>query len=166
MSLQQILVDNAYLEKNNGQRLAPFKTKFGGVKLVVFNDQFEVAEGDVVIHVLDDTQEQRFIVTSVQFNSGMMSIDAHYLLSIINESELQNTPYTSTSSAIQENDFTAEKTEIHHIMHSFDQLIKKIELSQSSADDKAEAKALLKAFIVHPTVNDLLSGSLDYKRTY
>ena len=51
MSLQRMLTDNAFIENKNGERVGPFKTKFGGAKLVVFNDQLVVSEDDIVIQL-------------------------------------------------------------------------------------------------------------------
>jgi hypothetical protein len=44
-----MLIDNAFIENENGERTGPFKTKFGGEKLVVFNDQLVISEDDIVI---------------------------------------------------------------------------------------------------------------------
>lgn len=162
MSLQRMLTDNAFIENKNGERVGPFKTKFGGAKLVVFNDQLVVSEDDIVIQLLPNGTEERFAVTDVQFNSGLGSIKAHYSITVIKETKQQrekklasNTTFHINNSNVQVGDGN-----IQNIVNSFEQLVQEIESSNSTQPQKEEAKGLLKSLISNPTVASVLGGAV------
>ena len=162
MSLQKMLTDNAFIENKSGDRLGPFKTKFGATKLVVFNDKLVVSEDDIVIQPLPNGTEERFVVTDVQFNSGLGRIKAHFSITVIKETKQQrekklasNTTFHINNSNVQVGDGN-----IQNIVNSFEQLVQEIESSNATAPEKEEAKGLLKSLISNPTIASVLGGAV------
>jgi len=155
-----MLTDNAFIENKNGERTGPFKTKFGGEKLVVFNDQLVISEDDIVIQPLPNGAEERFAVTDVQFNSGLSRIKAHYSITVIKETKQQREKkLASNTFHINNSNVQVGDGNIQNIVNSFEQLVQEIELSNSTQPQKEEAKGLLKSLISNPTVASVLGAA-------
>lgn len=162
MSLQRMMTDEAFIENMQGERTGPFKTKFGAGKLIFFDDTLIVSEGDIVIQPLPNGREERYIITDSQFSSGLGSTKAHYSVSIVKESKQQraekvgpNTTFHINNSSVQVGDGN-----VQNIVNSFEQLSKEIESSDSTPEQKEEAKVLLKSLISNPTVAAVLGGAV------
>lgn len=162
MSIQNLMKDNAFIEDETGERFGPFKTKFGGSELIFFDDKLLVKEKDVVIQPLPNGTEQRFIVTDVQFNSGLGRIKAHYSISIVKESNQKKEKNMATNTTFHINNSNVQVGDgnIQNIVNSIEQLVKEIDNSQSTSEQKEEAKSLLKTFISNPTVAAVLGGAV------
>lgn len=162
MSIQKLMTDNAFIEDKNGERFGPFKTKFGGSKIIFFDDKLLAKEEDVVIQPLPNGTEQRFVVTDVQFNSGMRGIKAHFSISIVKESKQQKEEKVATNTTFHINNSHVQVGDgnIQNIVNSIEQLVEKIDNSKSTSEQKEEAKGLLKTFISNPTVAAVLGGAV------
>lgn len=160
MSIKHLMKDNAFIENEVGQRFGPFKTNFGGSELIFFDDKLLVKEKNVVIQPLPNGTEQRFIVTDVQFNSGLRGIKGHYLISIVKESKQQKEKNMTTNTTFHINNSNVQVGDgnIQNIVNSIEQLVKEIDNSKSTFEQKEEAKGLLKTFISNPTVAAVLGG--------
>ena len=162
MSLQRFMTDKVFLENDCGERTGPFKTKFGGSEITVFNDKLVVKEGDFVIQPLPNGTEERFVITDTKFSSGLGPIQPHYSISIVKESKQQrekrmvaNTTFHINNSNVQVGDGN-----VQNIVNSFEQLVQEIDNSFSTPEQKEEAKGLLKSLITNPTVAAVLGGAV------
>lgn len=143
-------------------RTGPYKTKFGSNKLTIFDKTLTVNEGEIAIQHLPNGTEERFVITDTKFNSGIHGRNAHYSLSIIKESKQQreqkipaNTTFHINNSNVQVGDGN-----IQNIVNAFEQLANEIESSQSTPEQKEEAKGLLKSLLSNPTVAAVLGGTV------
>lgn len=162
MSLQRMMTDDAFIENERGERSGPYKTKFGGEKLIIFNDKLVVSESDIVIQPLPNGTEVRFVVTDAQFSSGLASIKPHYSISVIKESRKQTKQKMATNTTVHINNSNVQVGDgnIQNIVNSFEQLIKEIDSSDSPLEQKEEAKGLLKSLVSNPTVAAILGGAV------
>ncbi|MFC1523649.1 hypothetical protein ACFL6N_02540 [Thermodesulfobacteriota bacterium] len=163
MSIQRLMTDNVFFEDDSGKRSGPYKTKFGSSKKIkVFDDKLVVKEGDVVIQSLPNGTEERFVITDTQFNSGLRKIKPFFTISIVKESTQQreermveNTTFHINNSNVQVGDGN-----IQNIVNSFEQLVKEIDKSSSTSEQKEEAKGLVKTLISNPTVAAVLGAAV------
>ena len=160
--LQRLMTDNVFFENDRGERIGPFKTKFGNSDITVFDDKLVVKEGDVVIQPLPNGTEDRFVITDTNFSSGLGPVPPFYTINIVKESKQQrkeklaaNTTFHINNSNVQVGDGN-----VQNIVNSFEQLVQEIDNSSSTPDQKEEAKGLLKSLITNPTVAAVLGGAV------
>lgn len=161
MSLQRLMTDDVFFENDRGERSGPYKTKFGGSGITVFNDKLVVHEGDVVIQPLPNGTEERFVITETKFSSGLGSIKPHFSIGLIKESKhhreerkVANTTFHINNSNVQVGDGN-----IQNIVNSFERLVQEIDNHSSTPEQKKEAKGLLKSLISNPIVAAVLGGA-------
>jgi hypothetical protein len=156
------MTDNAFFENEAGERIGPYKTKFGTSELIFFDEKLSTKEGDIVIQPLPNGNEERFVITNVQFNSGLRGKNAHYSIEIVKESKKQKEDKMATSTTFHINNSNVQVGDgnIQNIVNSFEQLVSEIDNSESTLEQKEEAKALLKTFISNPTVAAVLGGAV------
>jgi len=162
MSLQRFLTDNVFFENENGERTGPYKTKFGSNKLIIFNDKLMVKDGDIVIQPLPNGTEDRFVVIDTNFNSGLKSIKAHYSISTVKESKQQKEEKMATNTILHINNSNVQVGDgnVQNIVNSFNELVKEIDESQSTQEEKEVAKSLLNSLVSNPTVASVLGGTV------
>lgn len=162
MSIPLIMTDDVYFENDCGERIGPFKTKFRGSNITVFNDKLIIKEGDIAIQQLPNGTEDRFIITNTQFNTGLQSTKAHYKISLVKESKQQREEKITSNTTVHISNSNVQVGDgnIQNIVNSFEQLTKEIESSGSTPEQKEEAKGLLKLLISNPTVAAVLGGAV------
>lgn len=162
MSTQGLMTDDAYIEDSQGKRYNPIKTKFGGNKLIVFDDKLSVCEGAVVIQPLPNGTEVRYAVIDSQFSTGLRSLKPHYSLTVEKESKQQKTEKMASNTTYHINNSNVQvgNGNVQNIVNAFEQLAREIEISDSSPAQREEAKGLLKSIIANPTVASVLGGAV------
>jgi len=162
VSIQRLMTDNAFFENEIGERSGPYKTKFGESKMIFFDEKLSTKEGDILIQPLPNGTEERFVITDVEFNSGLRGKNAHYSISIVKESKQQKEKKVATNTTFHINNSHVQVGDgnIQNIVNSFEQLVKEIDNSESTLEQKKEAKTLLKTFISNPTVAAVLGGAV------
>ena len=162
MSLESLMTDDVYIENAHGERNGPYKTKFGGDSLTVFNEKLVITEGDIVIQPLPNKTEVRFVVTDTKFSSGLRGIKPHYSINVVKESKQQKEQELATNTTFHINNSNVQVGDgnIQNIVNSFEQLIKEIDSSDSTPEQKEKAKGLLGSLISNPTVAAILGGAV------
>lgn len=160
--LQRLMTDNVFFENEHGERIGPYKTKFGSSEITVFDNKLVVKEGDVVIQPLPNGTEERFVITDTNFSSGLGPVSPYYTINIVKESKQQrkekmaaNTTFHINNSNVQVGDGN-----VQNIVSSFEQLIEKIDSSTSTPQQKEDAKGMLKSLLNNPTVAAVLGGAV------
>lgn len=161
MQLQNRMTDDVFFENEKGERSKAYKTKFASETLTIYDEKLVVKDGDIAIQLLPNGTEERFIVTDTKFSSGLKSIPAHYTISIIKESKKHreekvatNTTFNISNSSVQVGDGN-----IQNIVDSFNELATKINESESTPEQKAEAQNLLQLLLNNSTVASILKGA-------
>lgn len=157
MNIEDLMTDQAFAEDSTGHRAGPFKTKFGGDELMIFDKSLVVEEGDFIIQPLPGGREKKLRVVDVQFSSGLAgAIPPSFTLkvsagSVVPAPTPGNTTYNISGTNVQVGNHNAQ-----HITASFQTLLSDIEKSDFSTADKAEAKSRLMKVLESPVVLSLL----------
>lgn len=155
--------DSVYIEKLSGERTGPYKTNIGskgGFSASIFEATLDVEEGWKLIRPLPNGKEELFTILEVNYRAGLHSIPPHWTLKLRKESSLAEASRVTTtinianSSGIQIGDHN-----VQHIANSFVALIEKIEASNTTDQEKASAKGLLRSVLENPTVAAVLGGA-------
>lgn len=160
MNLQDMYTDDVYFEDDDSQRIGPYKTKFGGSKIIIYDKQLNVTEGFIAIQPLPNGTEQRFSITDVSFSSGLGPINPHFTMQIEKESNKKQQTSSSPTFHINNSNVQVGDGNVQNIINSFEQLITAIESSDTEPKQKEEAKSLLKTLLSNPTVSAVLGGSV------
>jgi hypothetical protein len=109
---------------------------------------------------LPNGKEELFTILEANYSPGLHSIPSHWTLQLKKDSSLAAGPRAATrinidnSSGIQIGDHN-----VQHIANSFVGLVERIEASNTSAQDKAQAKGLLRDVLENPTVTAILGSA-------
>jgi hypothetical protein len=156
--------DTVYIEKPSGERSGPYKTAIGsknGFSASIFETMLDVEEGWKLIRPLPSRKEELFTILEANYKPGLHGIPSHWTLKLRKESSLASgngsatTINISNSTGIQIGDHN-----VQHIINSFIGLIEKIEASSSSAQEKNEAKGVLRRALENPTVAAILGSAV------
>lgn len=158
MNLTRMMTDKVFFEDKNGTRQGPYKTRFGADRITVFQDELNVAAGDRVVQPLSDGSEQAYMVEAVAHNAARRNIPGHFIISIAREavaSSMSGTPAASAGLGIGTATPGTCGGNIPALLQS---LAGSIENASFPAEQKDEAKRLLRALIEHPVVAAVLQS--------
>ncbi|QQB32232.1 hypothetical protein I6I07_16100 [Achromobacter deleyi] len=151
---------DVYVQKSDGSRAGPYRGTLSAKSLIVKNKDFDVEEGDHIVRKLPTGREESYLVLSAQFYNGMGGIPPNWQLAIEKTTALRS-PSAATSTTVNIHDSTGIQVGDHNLMNfqvAINEMVKKIDDSNSSPEEKAEAKSRLKAFLTHPLVISIAGG--------
>ncbi len=71
MSLQSMMTDTAYIEKVDGTRTGPFKTRVAENSATIFKDDLDVTEGERLFRTLPGNREESYLITEANYSAGL-----------------------------------------------------------------------------------------------
>lgn len=152
--------EDARVEKTNGDVLGPYKAIFAGSTIIIDDPKADVEEGDSILRLLPNGKDERSYVTEATFYSaGIGRVGPHYQVKFkkggapVEHKPVQNF-HINNAQSIQIGDFNTQ-----NVVDSFEVLVKKIESSSASSEEKEEAKSLLSKFLTHPAVVSVLGAA-------
>lgn len=153
--------EQARVEKPNGESLGPYKAMFAGDTIIINDPKADVEEGDTILRQLPNGKDERSNVTSATYMSKGIGnqIGPHFQIKFnkgnapVQHNPVQNF-HINNAQAVQIGDFNSQT-----IVNSFEALVQKIESSNSSQQEKDEAKTLLSKFLSHPAVAAILGAA-------
>ncbi|AKP89332.1 RIP homotypic interaction motif-containing protein [Achromobacter ruhlandii] len=151
---------DVYVQKSDGSRTGPYRGTLSAKSLIVKNKDFDVEEGDHIVRKLPNGREESYLVLSAQFYNGMGGIPANWQLTIEKTTALRS-PNAASSTTVNIHDSTGIQVGNNNLMNfqvAINEMIKKIDDSNSSPEEKAEAKSRLQAFLTHPLVISIAGG--------
>ncbi|AJI47737.1 hypothetical protein IB633_08670 [Francisella philomiragia] len=161
MIFDEMMTDTVFIEDLDGNRSKTLKTRFGGDKITIFDGSIDIDDNYTVIQTLPNGKEIRYIITDYQFNNRFHDINEHYVINIEKEtkhkSKTSQKPlhtYNINNSNIQFGDGNTQ-----NIINFFEDMVEKIQSSDSTELEKKEAKNLLKSFISNPIIASILGGA-------
>ncbi len=153
--------EEAFIIKKDGTEIGPYKAKFAGTTVVINDPSANVEDGDKVFRLLPNgNREIKHIDTCSFFNTQIGTFGPHFQLKV------RALPSESTkSSTTQHISITGgnvqignhNRMEFHNSIHT---VIEMIENSESSEDEKQQAKSLLKGFLEHPLVISIAGAAI------
>jgi hypothetical protein len=155
------LEEDAFVEKESGQVLGPYKAMFTGGTIIIADASADVETGDTVFRKLPNGKDERSLVAEAKFYrvgiSG--SRGGHFQIKVGDSAKTISQPHAqqhiniSNAQSVQIGNHTRQS-----IVNSFEALIKEIEATDSTPKQKEEAKALLGSFLKHPLVVSVLGS--------
>lgn len=152
--------EDARIEKPNGNVIGPYKALFAGSTIIIDDPKADVEEGDTILRLLPNGKDERSYVTEATFyNMGVGSIGKHYQIKFkkggapMEYKPVQNF-HINNAQSIQIGDFNSQ-----NVVNSFEALVKKIESSSATSEEKEEVKSLLAKFLSHPVVVSVLGAA-------
>lgn len=141
----------AKVEKPTGEVKGPYKAKFTGSTIFIDDGMADVEEGDFILRKLPNGKDERSLVAEANFyHQGIAGFGPHYQIKFTKgavrkeEKSVQNININNAQ-GIQIGDYNKQD-----VMNTFESLIKQIEASGASPEQKIEVKSLLKQFLEHP----------------
>ncbi|WP_140844134.1 hypothetical protein [Variovorax guangxiensis] len=152
MSLIDMMTDNAYVEDSKGIRHGPYKTKFGGKVLIIYDQEFGGNEGDFLVQSLPNDREKKHRISEIQYSSGLAGIKPHYQIKLGMEKPLEQPSNSTTTVNISGGNVQVGSHNAQHITASFQTLVTAIEQSTFSEAEKSSAKSKLREFLESPVI--------------
>jgi hypothetical protein len=156
-----MMTDRFLIEHRGGRQSGPFKTKFGSGTILVFQDELEVSEGDLVIQLLPDGSERLYAVEGSASSNGSRNIPAHFSIRLSEPLETREAIASRNGGnpdggSLPSLNAARSPREIAAAMQS---LATAIDGSGFPSAQKEEASAALRALLEHPVVAAVLNGS-------
>lgn len=152
--------EDARVEKQSGDVVGPYKALFAGNTIIIDDPRADIEEGDTILRLLPNGKDERSYVTEATFyNMGVGGIGPHFQIKYkkggapVEHKPVQNF-HINNAQSIQIGDFNTQ-----NVVNSFESLVKKIESSTATQNEKEEAKSLLSKFLSHPLVVSLLGAA-------
>lgn len=150
----------AKVEKPGGEVVGPYKMIFTGDVIIVWDVSADIQEGDFILRMLPNGRAEQFTVTNSTFYQKISSIPAHYQIKFMKgaigeKAKPQQTINIHSAQAVQIGDYNTQQ-----ITATIQTLVQKIDASDASQDEKAEAKSLLQNFLDHPLVAAVIGAAI------
>lgn len=152
MNLARMMTDKVFFEDQHGTRSGPYKTRFGTDRITVFQDELKVTEGDRVIQPLADGTERFYMAEAVTYNAARRNIPGHFSITI---AAVAHVPDSSVKGMCA-TDVEAGDNNSENLPALIQSLAERIEHSGFSAEQKDEARHLLRTLVEHPVVAAVL----------
>lgn len=85
---EKMCTDEIFIQKNEGKPLGPFKVILESNKVIVFDTELDVAEGDKVIRHLPNGKTESYTILEVRFQAKFEGIPSSYDLILRKDSSL------------------------------------------------------------------------------
>lgn len=157
MNLTRLMTDKAWIESTNGLRRGPYKTKFGGHAILIFQPELTVSEGERIIQSLPDGSAQYYRVEGVTSNAQRGHIPDHISIRIVKD-DAQPGPAGAKPNADANADSSSVPEEVARISSAFVALSQAIDDAAVAADQKDEARRLLEALADTPAIKAMLEN--------
>ena len=152
--------EDARIEKRNGDVTGPYQALFAGKTIIIDDPKADIEEGDTILRLLPNGKDERSYVTEATFyNMAVGGIGPHFQIKFkkggapVEHKPVQNF-HINNAQSIQIGDFNTQ-----NVVNSFEALVKKIESSTATPEEKEKAKSLLSDFLAHPLVVSLLGAA-------
>ncbi|GAB1837159.1 hypothetical protein MyNCGM121_39390 [Achromobacter xylosoxidans] len=152
---------DVYVQNQRGEKLGPFRGTLTARTLIVKDLKFHATEGDHILRTLPGGHDEAYLVRTATFNQGPAGLGlTHWNLDLEKTTAIppRSSPKTTT---INIHNSTGIQVGDHNLMNfqvAINEMIKKIDDSNSPPEEKAEAKSLLQAFLTHPLVVGIAGG--------
>lgn len=151
--------EDAFINKADGRRLGPYPSNFAGKTIIINDKNADIDVGDEIVRVLPNGKEEIKEITECNFYSiGVAGRGPHFQLKVSSERTL---PATNSSSVNQTFNIHGGQIQIgnenrQEIINNFQTLVKAIDDSTATSEEKAEAKGRLRSFLEHPIVTTVV----------
>jgi RIP homotypic interaction motif len=152
--------EDALVNKSDSSVVGPYKATFAGDTIVIWDEQADIEEGDIILRKLPSGKDEKSQVSEAKFYQKMHSIPSHYQIKFKkwSASQMQQKPSQNITihgaQSVQIGDYNTQ-----NIINSIQALKNQIDSSTASSQEKEEAKSLLLKFLGHPLVTTILGAA-------
>jgi hypothetical protein len=160
MPFSQLMRDSVIVRKKDGATSGPHKCSVQGNKIYIMDASVDVEEGDSVERELPNGKIESYTVLEAEFTKGLHAIPDSWQLHVRKIGSLKPSGGRTTNihianaNAIQIGDHNIQQ--ISSVLQS---LVHSIDASQTSPEQKQEAKSRLREFLEHPAVTATLGAT-------
>lgn len=159
MMLEKLYTDDAYIVDEYGTKRGPYKTRFGRGNTLTFLDEtlaIVVDAGYKILRPLEDGEVMVFDVIAYEFQEKINRIPPQHVLKIENTAKPRVETETVQTNIENSKAFQVEENHVINIPESLIELVEKINVSDSTLEEKEEAKIVIKKLLENPTVSGIL----------
>lgn len=156
-----LMNEKVTVQKPSGHTNGPYKATVSSDSITIWDDDVDVDEGDAILRELPNGKQERFTVTKVHFSKTIArgAIPSHYQLKV-RKGEAPTPPMTGHTFNIgHAQGFQIGDHNTQAFVNAFEVLLKQIETSNGSPEQKAEAKGRIRALLEHPLVSAVIGGA-------
>ncbi|CAI1513414.1 Uncharacterised protein [Serratia quinivorans] len=155
--------EDAFIDKADSRRLGPYRANFAGGTIFINDQNADIDVGDEIVRILPSGKEEIKTISECNFYSvGIGGRGPHFQIkadsgrnaSRINSSNLNQT-FNIHGGQIQIGNENKQE-----IFNNFQTLIKAIDESPATNEEKEEAKSRLKKFLEHPLVTTIAGSAI------
>ncbi len=162
MRFDGLLTDDIFIVESNGKHQGPIKASVQGTKIYVFDKLSTIKEGNKILRSLPNGRSESYTILGVTFHEGPANEGlSHSEIATQKDSALVETPSSGTTKVSGSYNIQIGDGNIKNIVESLEVLLKSIELSDVSADQKAGVKKHIKSFLDHPIISSVLGNAAD-----
>jgi hypothetical protein len=157
MSISDLMSDEIYIQSRDGKQVGPIKALVQRNQVIINAEDLVIEEGGKILRPLPNGKSEVYAILDVILHKdpfgGQIS---HYEIITRKDSSLVQTPGDTTINITGSHGIQIGKHNVRNIVRALEMLTNAIESSDATIEEKTDAKAKLKAFLIHPLTVNLL----------
>lgn len=151
--------DDIVIESPSGERTGPIKASVQGNKIYIHDAKLVIEEGGKIFRALPNGKSECHSILQIDFHQGPGGRLSHYQITTRKESSLVPTPSATTINISNSQGIQIGDNNAQNIIASLETLVKAIESTESSEEDKSTVKQKLKDVLSHPLTISVLGSA-------
>jgi hypothetical protein len=157
MSISDLMHDRIYIEFPDGKQVGPVKAVVQRNQIIINDENLVIEEGGKILRPLPNGMSEAYAILEVILHKDPFGGDiSHYEIITRKDSSLVRTPSNATINITGSHGIQIGKRDARNIIRALEMLTNAIESSDATTEEKTDAKAKLKAFLIHPLTVNLL----------
>lgn len=157
MSISDLMGDEIYIQSPDGKQVGPVKAVVQRNQVIINDENLVIEEGGKILRPLPSGKSEAYTILEVIFHKDPFGGDiSHYEIITRKDSSLVQTPSNTTINITGSHGIQIDNHNVQNIIGALEMLTNAIESSDATIEEKTDAKAKLKAFLIHPLTVNLL----------
>lgn len=158
MSISDLMHDEIYIQSPDGKQVGPVKAVVQRNQIIINDENLVIEEGGKILRPLPNGKSEAYTILEVIFHKDPFGGDiSHYEIITRKDSSLvQTTPSNTTTNITGSHGIQIGNHNVQSIIGALEMLTNAIESSDATTEEKTDAKAKLKAFLIHPLTFNIL----------
>jgi hypothetical protein len=157
MSISNLMNDEIYIQSRDGKQVGPVKAVIQRNQVIINAEDLVIQEGGKILRPLPDGKSEAYTILEVIFHKDPFGGEIpHYEIITRKDLSLVDAPGNTTINITDSHEVKIGKHNARNIIRALEMLTNAIESSDAAVEEKTDAKAKLKAFLIHPLTVNLL----------
>ena len=157
MSISDLMGDEIYIQFPDGKQVGPVKAVVQRNQVIINDENLVIEEGGKILRPLPNGMSEAYTILEVIFHKDPFGGDlSHYEIITRKDLSLVQTPSNTTINITGSHGIQIGNHNVRNIIGVLEMLTNAIESSDATIEEKTDAKARLKAFLIHPLTVGLL----------